>query len=222
MNSKHFSDEQLFAVAQQLLQQIKKTQEHSENKQIPVGISNRHIHLSQQDLETLFGPGAELSPKNYLSQPGQFAAKQTVSVVGTKNTIHNVRVLGPVRSVSQLEISRTDSFQLGIHAPINESGDLTKAGAALIIGPKGFVHLDQHVIIAKRHIHMSPEDAKRFGVVQGETVAIKTTGERSAVFYDTVVRISSQFRLECHLDMDEANAAGLGNKNTFVEICKDR
>lgn len=222
MNRKQFSDEQLLAVAQQVLQQIKKTQAHSENKQIPVGISNRHIHLSQQDLETLFGVGAELTPKNYLSQPGQFASQQTVAVVGTKSTIHNVRVLGPVRSVSQLEISRTDSFQLGIKAPINESGDLTKAGAALIVGPKGVVHLDQHVIIAKRHIHMSSEDAKRLDVAQGEAVAIKTIGERPAIFYDTIVRISDQFRLECHLDMDEANAAGLGNKNTFVEIVKDR
>lgn len=222
MNRKQFSDEQLLAVAQQVLQQIKKTHTQSENKQIPVGISNRHLHLSQQDLETLFGAGAELTPKNYLSQPGQFAAKQTVAVVGTKGTIHNVRVLGPVRSVSQLEISRTDSFQLGIKAPINESGNLEKAGAALIVGPKGTVHLTQHVIIAKRHIHMSPEDAKRFGVVQGEAVAIKTMGERPAVFYDTLVRISDQFQLECHLDMDEANAAGLGNQNAFVEIFKDR
>ncbi|GCF93126.1 phosphate propanoyltransferase [Enterococcus florum] len=222
MKSIQFSDEQLSKVAHKLLQQIKETQKRSEKNQIPVGISNRHIHLSQPDFVTLFGSGAELSPKSYLSQPGQFAANQTVTVVGTKKTIHHVRVLGPFRSVSQLEISRTDSFQLGIKAPVNESGNLSNAGSALIVGPKGVIHLEQHVITAKRHIHMSPEDAKRFNVVQGEAVAVKTVGERPAAFYDTIVRINDHFRLECHLDMDEANAAGLGNKNAFVEIIKDR
>lgn len=221
MNRTNFSDEQLLAVAQQLLSQINQKQEQSAEKKIPVGISNRHIHLCQQDLETLFGKGFELTRKNYLSQPGQFAAAQTVTVVGLKGTIHNVRVLGPVRSESQLEISRSDSFQLGIKAPTNESGDLTNAGSALIVGPMGSVQLKQNVIIAKRHIHMTPEDAQRFEVVQGDAVAIKTVGERQAVFYNTLVRISDRYRLECHLDTDEANAAGLANKNTFVEIVKD-
>jgi len=219
MDCQNFSDEQLLIVAEQLLHQI--SEKKSENKRIPVGISNRHIHLCRQDIETLFGRGFNLVPKNYLSQPGQFASDQTVSVVGVKGSIHNVRVLGPERCVSQLEISRTDSFQLGVKAPVNESGNLTNAGSALIIGPKGSVQLKENVIIAKRHIHMTPKDAKRFAVTQGQIVSVKTTGERTTVFGETIIRIDDGFCLECHLDMDEANAAGLNNKHSFVEIIKE-
>ncbi|MFI3618645.1 phosphate propanoyltransferase [Enterococcus avium] len=219
MNRQDFSDEQLLIIAERLLHQI--SEKKSVNKQIPVGISNRHIHLCQQDIESLFGKGFNLVPKKYLSQPGQFASDQTVSVVGVKGSIHNVRVLGPERQESQLEISRTDSFQLGVHAPINESGNLTNAGSAFIVGPKGSIQLKENIIIAKRHIHMTPEDAKRFEVTQGQTVSVKTIGERATIFGETIIRISDDFSLECHLDMDEANAAGLSNKKAFVEITKE-
>lgn len=186
---------------------------------IPVGISNRHIHLCQQDVEALFGSGHQLTMQKWLKQPGQFAAAETVTIVGPKSSIANVRVLGPTRTESQLEISKTDSFALGVKAPINESGDLTDAGAICVVGPKGMVALKQNVIIAKRHIHMSPVDAQRFNVENKQIVAIKTCGQRGTVFMDTVVRVNPDFRLECHLDTDEANAASLknGSKVKIIE-----
>ena len=186
---------------------------------ISVGISNRHIHLCQEDVEALFGSGYQLTIKKWLKQPGQYATAETVTIVGPKGSLANVRVLGPTREKSQLEISKTDSFALGVKAPINESGDLTHAGAVCVLGPKGMVTLKQNVIVAKRHIHMSPMDAAKFNVVNKQLVAIKTSGEREMIFMDTVIRVYDNFRLECHLDTDEANAASLknGSKVTIID-----
>lgn len=187
---------------------------------IPVGISNRHVHLSRQDIEALFGPGYVLTPYKPLKQPGQFAAQECVTVVGPKGTLSKVRVLGPAREVSQLEISRADCFALGVKAPVRESGDLTGAGDALLSGPAGFVSLKEQVICAWRHIHMSPDDARRLNVVNGQKVSVRAPGERALVFDDVVVRVRDSFALELHIDTDEANAAGLKN-NDAVSLIAD-
>ncbi|MEW9669502.1 phosphate propanoyltransferase [Ammoniphilus sp. 3BR4] len=181
------------------------------SKIIPIGISNRHIHLSQQDLFALFGENYELTNLKDLSQPGEFAAEETVTIIGPKGQISKVRVLGPVRKATQLEISKTDSILLGISAPIRMSGDLIGTPGIEIIGPKGSIKLNQGVIIAKRHIHMSPKDARIFGVKDREVVWVKTSGERALIFDQVVIRVSEKFHLEMHLDIDEANAAGLRN-----------
>lgn len=187
------------------------------SKAVPVGISNRHIHLSQEDLETLFGAGYVLNEMKALKQPGQFAATETVCIAGPKGSIPGVRVLGPTRKSSQVEISKTDGFALGIHVPIRESGALENSGNICVIGPKGSVYMKSKAIAAKRHIHMTPQDAAEFGVTNGQIVTIETTGERSMCFGDVVVRVDANYSLECHLDTDEANAAALG-LNATVQI----
>lgn len=178
---------------------------------IPVGISNRHVHLAQQDVEALFGTGYTLAPLKPLRQPGQFAAEECVTIVGPKGSLKNVRVLGPTRSVTQLEVSRADCFTLGIKAPVRESGQLEKAGDALLVGPKGHVDLHSQVICAWRHIHMSEQDARRLNVINGQKVSVRSTGERQLTFDEVVVRIREDFALEFHIDTEEANAAGLKN-----------
>lgn len=194
-----------------------KSSEDKEKKYIPVGISNRHIHLSQDDLETLFGEGYKLNELKSLSQPGQYAAKEVVSIAGPKGYLANVRVLGPVRKESQLEISKTDGFTLGVKCPVRESGNLRGSGDICVIGPKGSIILKEKVIISKRHIHMNKDEANKFDVVNGQTVSIVTTGERRVVFGEVLVRVHPDFSLECHLDLDEANACGLSSGDT-VEI----
>ena len=188
---------------------------------IPVGISNRHIHLSQADIEQLFGAGYQLTKLKDLKQPGQFAAKETVTIAGPKGSFAHVRVLGPARSSSQIEISKSDNFALGIKAPVRESGNITDSATLTAIGPLGAVTMKSKVIVAKRHIHMTPHDAARFGVRDQEEVWIKTSGERAAILGDVVIRVNDQFSLECHLDMDEANSVSLGN-NAFVEIYRPK
>ncbi|MEZ2583564.1 phosphate propanoyltransferase [Kluyvera intermedia] len=178
---------------------------------IPVGISNRHVHLAQQDLEALFGKGYTLTPLKPLRQPGQFAAEECVTIVGPKGSLKNVRVLGPTRPVTQLEVSRADCFTLGIKAPVRESGQLEKAGDALLVGPKGHVDLHSQVICAWRHIHLSPQDARRLNVINGQKVSVRSTGERQLTFDEVVVRVRDDFALEFHIDTEEANAAGLKN-----------
>lgn len=184
---------------------------------IPVGISNRHLHISEQDLFVLFGEGYELSVLKNLSQPGEYAAEETVTIAGPRGRISRVRILGPVRPASQLEISKSDAVMLGIEAPIRMSGDLAGTPGIEIIGPKGSILLNQGVMIAKRHIHMTPEDANSFGIQDRETVWVKTSGERALIFDQVVVRVSEQFQLEMHLDIDEANAAGVRNGD-MVEL----
>ena len=184
---------------------------------IPVGISNRHIHLSQRDLETLFGHGYALTPQKELSQPGQYAAKETVCIAGQKGSFSKVRVLGPIRAESQVEISRTDAYQLGIDPPVRQSGDLSGAESVSAIGPCGMVILQNKVIIARRHIHMSVLDGKLYGVDDGDLVDVRNTGSQRCMFYDVVIRIHADFSLEFHVDTDEANAGGI-KTGTMAQI----
>ncbi|MGV3346669.1 phosphate propanoyltransferase [Enterobacteriaceae bacterium LUAb1] len=178
---------------------------------IPVGVSNRHVHLAQKDIDVLFGKGYSLTPFKALRQPGQFAAQECVTVIGPKGSLCNVRVLGPARSVSQLEVSRADCFTLGIKAPVRESGQLDNAGSALLMGPAGHTELRSQVICAWRHIHMSPHDAQQLHVTNGQKVRVHSCGERQLTFDDVIVRVRDDFVLEFHIDTEEANAAGLKN-----------
>lgn len=178
-------------------------------KPIPIGVSNRHVHLSMADLEVLFGPDYKLSRMKELSQPGQFACAETVILAGPRGCIEQVRILGPVRSRTQVEVLKSDVFRLGINAPVRESGRLEGSGEITLIGPKGSVQLTEGVIAAQRHIHMTPEDAAIYGVADGQLAALKVGGPRGLVFDHVVVRVSQNFSLECHIDMDEANAAGI-------------
>ena len=179
---------------------------------VPVGVSNRHIHLSAADLETLFGKGYELTPIKDLSQPGQFACKELLTIIGPSlRPIENVRVLGPVRSQTQVEISRTDSFVLKVKPPVRESGKIEGSAPITIVGPKGVVTLKEGCIIANRHIHMSEEEGAAFGLKDCDYVTVEVNGERRTTFYDVQVRVNKAFRLEMHIDTDDANAAGIGN-----------
>ncbi|HPU58730.1 MAG TPA: phosphate propanoyltransferase [Candidatus Avimonas sp.] len=186
---------------------------------IPVGISNRHIHLTQEHVEILFGKGYQLTPMKDLSQPGQYACKETLTIVGpSMRPIENVRVLGPVRKASQVEISRTDSYVLKLKPPVRESGDIAGSAPITLIGPKGVVSLQEGCIIANRHIHMSPDDAARFNVKDGDYVVVDSLTERRTRFFDVQIRVNKDFRLELHLDTDDANAAGIacGSKVRLV------
>lgn len=180
-------------------------------KMIPVGVSARHVHLSQADLETLFGEGYNLTVMRELSQPGQFAAEETVAVVGPKNSFPKVRILGPVRNSTQVELSLTDCFAIGVKAPIRESGDIKDSGSVKIVGPKGEVTISEGVIVAARHIHMHPDDANRLGVTDKQKVKVQFEGDRSVVMENVVVRVRDDFALEMHIDTDEANAAAIAN-----------
>lgn len=179
---------------------------------IPIGVSNRHIHLSRADLETLFGAGYELTPIKDLSQPGQYACKEQLTIVGpSMRPIENVRVLGPVRKSSQVEISMTDSYVLKVKPPVRESGNIKGSAPIRIVGPKGVVELDEGCIIANRHIHMSPDEARVFGLNDGDYVDIDVNGKRRTRWFDVQVRVDKDFRLEMHVDTDDANSAGIGN-----------
>ena len=179
---------------------------------IPVGVSNRHIHLSREDLETLFGKGYELTPIKDLSQPGQYACKECLTLIGpSMRPIENVRVLGPVRKTSQVEISATDSYVLKVKPPVRESGKIEGSAPIRIVGPKGIVELKEGCIIANRHIHMSPSDGERFGLRDGDYIDVDVDGKRRTRWFDVQVRVHKDFRLEMHVDTDDANAAGIGN-----------
>ena len=181
-------------------------------KEIPVGVSNRHIHLSREHVEVLFGKGYELTPLKELSQPGQYACKETLTLIGPSlRPIENVRVLGPVRRASQVEISTTDSYVLKVKPPVRESGKIDGSAPITIVGPKGVVELQEGCIIANRHIHMSPSDARVFGISDGDTLTIDVDGKRRTRWYDVQVRVHEDFRLEMHVDTDDANSAGIGN-----------
>ncbi len=178
--------------------------------EIMVETSARHVHLSKEHIEILFGRGAELTKKRDLSQPGQFACEERVTVVGEKRSIPNVIVLGPARVQTQVEVSLTDARTLGVCAPIRESGDLAGSGACKLVGPCGEVELFEGVIAAKRHIHLNPETAEKFGLRDKEKVFVKIgSEERTTVFGDVVIRISPKFYPAMHIDTDEANAAGV-------------
>jgi len=179
--------------------------------QVPVEISNRHIHLSQEHIEALFGPGYQLTPIKDLSQPGQFACEETVTLAGPKGSIPGVRVLGPARPSSQVELAATDTFKLGVKPPVRDSGDLEGTPGIYVIGPNGKIHLEYGVIIAARHIHMSPKDAQKFGLKDGSHVKVDISGPRGGVFDNVLVRVSPKFALYMHVDTDEGNAFNLHN-----------
>ncbi|MDR6550564.1 phosphate propanoyltransferase [Paenibacillus qinlingensis] len=183
---------------------------------IPIGVSARHAHVSIEHLETLFGAGYELTQKSDLFQPGQFAANETVLIVGPKGSIENVRILGPVRGATQVEISRTDAMKLGYQPPLRESGDVQGSSPVTIVGPKGSLYLTEGLIIAQRHIHMSPQDAKMYGFKQGEDVLVQIAGPRSIVYDNVRIRVSERYKLEMHMDTDEANAAWLATGDTGI------
>ena len=189
-----------------------------ENFKIKIGVSNRHVHVSRADLDILYGKEYALTKKSELGQPGQFAANETVTLKGPKGEFQHVRILGPIRPESQVEISKTDSFRLGIKAPITLSGQLEGTPGITLIGPRGTVTLPHDVIIAKRHIHMTPAQAAARHLTNGQIVNVETFGERQGILGDVSIRVSDTAGLEMHIDVDEANACSLSNKD-YVMIC---
>ena len=179
-------------------------------EKILIEVSARHVHVTTEDLETLFGKGYQLTPKKDLSQPGQYAAAERVDLVGPRSTIKNVSILGPVRAASQVEVSMTDARTLGLNPSIRESGNIDGTIGVQLVGPAGSVTLDKGLIVAKRHVHLTPEAAEAQGVVNGQVVEIKVqTDDRSMTFGDVVIRVSEKFAPAMHIDTDEANAAGI-------------
>jgi len=185
---------------------------------IPISISARHVHLSREHIDKLFGEGYQLTVLAELSQPGQFAGREEVALIGPRNRINGVRILGPERLMTQVEISRTDCYKLGVKAPVRNSGDIKGTPGITLEGPAGSVELEEGLIQAKRHIHMAPEDARNFGVKDRQWVMVRVGGERGIIFDDVLVRVSPKYRLDMHLDTDEANAAGIKNGDTGVLI----
>lgn len=188
-------------------------------KTVMVETSARHVHVTEETLEILFGKGYQLTKKKDLSQPGQFACEERVQVVGPKNSFPAVSILGPTRPADQVELSASDARSIGVAAPVRESGDIAGSGACKLVGPKGEVELKEGVIVAKRHIHMTPEDAENYGVKDKQVVSVKIDSpERSLVFGDVVVRVSPKFKLAMHIDTDESNAVMAGRDATGVIV----
>ena len=186
---------------------------------VPIGVSARHIHLTQEHVEVLFGKGYQLTKKKEL-MGGQFASNETVTIVGIKlRAIENVRVLGPVRKQTQVEISATDAIKLGVKAPIRESGNVAGSAPIAVVGPKGALYLKEGCIIAMRHIHMSPRDAMAAGVHDGDIVSVKADNERGTIFNHVKIRVDDSFTLEMHIDTDESNATCAFGK-CFAELIK--
>ena len=188
------------------------------NIKVKVEISARHIHLSQSDLEKLFGAGYELKNIKDLSQEGEFAAEETVTLVGPKRKLENLRVVGPVRQATQAELAYTDTFSLGIDAPLRISGDVAGSAGAKLIGPAGKVDLKEGVIVAKRHLHINQKEADKLGFKNDDVVKVAVGGERGLIFDNIVVRIKPNFHISVHLDTDEANASGCGKICSFGEL----
>ena len=198
------------------------TSSNAEGFDVPVVVSNRHIHLTHEDVETLFGKGYTLTHLKDLSQPGQYACKETLTLIWPSlKAIEGVRVLGPERKASQVEISKTDSFVLKVKPPVRESGKLEGSASITIVGPKGIVTLKEGCILANRHIHMSPSDGVKYNVKDGDYVNVLAIGEgKKTLLYDCQVRVSDKFVLEMHLDTDDANSCGIGN-GAKVKIVKN-
>lgn len=191
-----------------------------ENNEVVVEISARHVHVTKEDLETLFGAGYELTVKKELSQPGQFASNEKVRVVGAKGEFPAVSILGPCRNATQVELSLTDARSIGVTAPVRESGDIAGSGACKLVGPAGEVELAEGVIAAKRHIHMTTSDAENAGVQNGQIVSVEIPSNgRKLVFGDVVVRVSDSYALAMHIDTDESNAAAM-TPNSIGTIIK--
>lgn len=188
-------------------------------KTVMVETSARHVHVTEETLEILFGKGYQLTKKKDLSQPGQFACEERVQVIGPKNSFPAVSILGPTRPADQVELSASDARSIGVAAPVRESGDIAGSGACKLVGPKGEVELKEGVIVAKRHIHMTPEDAENYGVKDKQVVSVKIDSpERSLIFGDVVVRVSPKFKLAMHIDTDESNAVMAGRDATGVIV----
>ena len=185
-----------------------------------VETSARHVHVTREVLDILFGKDYELTVKKMLSQPGQYASAERIDVVGPKKTLSGVSILGPVRPETQVELSLTDARSIGIAAPVRESGQIAGSGACKLVGPKGEVEISEGVIVAKRHIHMTKADAAEFGVVDKQIVSVKVdSADRSLIFGDVVVRVSDSYALAMHIDTDESNAAGMA-PGTMGEVIK--
>lgn len=217
------SSEKISALVKSVIEQMNGAGAPSSDSQagcVPVGISNRHVHLTKEHVEILFGKGYELKVLKDLSQPGQYACEETVTIIGPSlRPIEKVRVLGPVRRASQVEISKTDSYVLKVKPPVRESGKIAGSAPITIVGPCGVVTLSEGCIIANRHIHMTPADASVLGLSDGDTVTVDAEGERRTRFFDVQVRVDPNFFLEMHVDTDDANAVGLKN-GSKVKIVK--
>ncbi|MBS2028224.1 MAG: phosphate propanoyltransferase [Deltaproteobacteria bacterium] len=185
-----------------------------DNAVLPVAVSGRHVHLSREDCELLFGPDHELIRSRDVTQPGQYACVEAVSVVGPAATLEQVAVVGPLRAQTQVELSRTDAIRIGVDPPVRESGHLANTPGVILRGPRGSVELRQGAIVALRHLHATPEDARRLGLRDGAHISVRVRGPRALVFEDVVVRVSPSFKLDVHLDTDEANAAGVERGGT--------
>ncbi len=209
---------QIEAIARMVLEAVQKEEEKGNGYAVPIGVSARHIHLTQEHVEVLFGPGYQLTKKKDL-MGGQFAANEQVTIVGLKlRAIENVRILGPVRKASQVEISATDAIKLGIKAPIRESGDIAGSAPIAVVGPAGALYLKEGCIIAARHIHMSPKEAAEAGLHDGDYVSVKVENDRGTVFNHVKIRVDQSFTLEMHIDTDEANASHIAQGDTAYSI----
>ena len=204
----YYSEKDIRDIVAGVLAQTMGRQEAGEA--VPVEVSARHVHLTHEDVERLFGPGRTLTRKRDLSQPGEFLSEERLKLVTAKGEMANVAVLGPERKATQVELSMTDARALGIKAPVNLSGDLTGAGDVILIGPCGVLEAKGSVIVARAHIHMTPEDAGRYGVHDGQRVSLKVETDRSVTFDQVIIRVSEKFALAAQVDFDEANAAGIG------------
>ena len=199
------------------IEYINSSDKKSEEEYIPVGVSNRHVHLSQRELDILFGANYLLTSIKELSQPGQYACKEMITICGPKGVIEKVRILGPVRKQTQVEVLASDCFKLGIKTEPRLSGDLVGTAGLTLIGAKGSVQIKEGVVIAKRHIHMLPTDASKFGVQDGQDVKVEITGPRGGIFDQVSIRVTNESKLEFHLDTEEANALGVTSK-TIIKI----
>ena len=209
---------------QQLIQivteAVLKELQNKEN-QVPVGISVRHVHLTRSDVDWLFGRNYQLTPKKALSQPGQFACEECVDVVGPKGTLTKVRELGPERSSTQIELSQTDCRTIGVKAPVRSSGDLEGTPGIELKGPNGKIQVSKGVIIADRHIHMTPADAARFGFKNGDRVSVKIEGEKPGIMGNVLIRVSDKCALDMHVDTDDGNAFLLSQGQWLTVLGKD-
>ena len=201
--------EDLSSLVESVVREVMGAMRGPDDRRIPIGVSARHMHVCQEDLEQLFGERYQLSKLRDLNQPGEFAARETVTVVGPKRRFFDVRILGPLRRNTQVELSYSDGIYLGLDLPHRLSGDTEGSAPIILVGPKGVVNLREGAIRAKRHIHVSPPDAGRLGLSNGQVVSVRTTGEMSVTFNNVVVREGEGLKLEMHVDTDEANAAGL-------------
>ena len=192
----------------------------SAHSEVPVRISGRHIHISQRDLNQLYGPGSQLTKYRNLDQPGQFAAKETLTVVGPRGVIEDVRILGPVRNNTQVEISGTDGYHLGIDPPVRDSGNLDGTPGIVLVGPSGAVTLKNGVILAATHIHLSIQDAAMLNLKNGDRVQVLVDGERDLIFNEVLIRVDRNFITEMHVDTDEANAAVIGDGDCVTILGK--